>query len=99
MRVDVDDAGYLERLRAGDEAAYKELVTTYQGVLFGVARRVLRDPEEARDAVQDAFLSVLFKQPPDETVIKNYFSQFVRVNGTLVRIGNLTSRLNEHGVR
>ena len=32
------------------------LVERYQGRLHSLAMRVLRDPEQARDAVQDAFL-------------------------------------------
>jgi RNA polymerase sigma-70 factor (ECF subfamily) len=47
----------LERLRAGDEAAYEALVRTHGPRLLAVARRFLRSEEDARDAVQDAFLS------------------------------------------
>ncbi len=47
----------LERLRTGDEAAYEELVRAYGGRLLAVARRFLSSEEDARDAVQDAFLS------------------------------------------
>ncbi len=52
-----DEAALLARLRAGDEAAYEELVRSHGGRLLAVARRFLRNEEEARDAVQDAFLS------------------------------------------
>ena len=47
----------LERLRSGEEAAYEELVRRYGGRLLAVARRFLPVEEDARDAVQDAFLS------------------------------------------
>ena len=47
----------LERLRAGEEQAYEELVRSYGGRLLAVARRFLPVEEDARDAVQDAFLS------------------------------------------
>ena len=47
----------LDRLRAGDERAYEELVRTYGGRMLAVARRFLPVEEDARDAVQDAFLS------------------------------------------
>lgn len=53
----VDEAGLLERLRAGDEAAYELLVRTYSGRLLAVTRRILRSEEDARDAVQEAFVS------------------------------------------
>lgn len=46
----------LERLRAGDESASESLVHKYTGHLFAVARRLLRNEDDARDAVQDAFL-------------------------------------------
>src|SRR5262245_47591059 len=47
----------LERLIAGEEEAYEELVRTYGGRMLAVARRFLPVEEDARDAVQDAFLS------------------------------------------
>lgn len=53
----VDEKALLERLRAGEDAAYEELVRDYGGRLLAVARRFLRNEEDARDAVQDAFLS------------------------------------------
>jgi len=47
----------LERLRAGEEAAFEELVHREGGRLLAAARHLLRGEEEARDAVQEAFLS------------------------------------------
>ena len=44
-------------LRSGDEAAFERLVRDHGGRLLSVARRFLRDEEEARDAVQECFLS------------------------------------------
>jgi RNA polymerase sigma-70 factor (ECF subfamily) len=52
-----DDQALLQSLRAGDDAAYEKLVRENAGRMLAVARRFLRDEEEARDAVQDAFLS------------------------------------------
>ena len=52
-----DDGALVARLRAGEEAAYEELVRGYGGRLLAVARRFLRSEDDARDAVQDAFLS------------------------------------------
>jgi RNA polymerase sigma-70 factor (ECF subfamily) len=51
------ELGLLQRLRAGEEDAYQELLRTYGGRLLVVARRFMRDEEDARDCVQDAFLS------------------------------------------
>ncbi len=51
------EAALVERLRAGDRAAFEGLIRAYGGKLLAVARRILRDDDEAEDAVQDAFLS------------------------------------------
>ena len=47
----------LGRLRAGDDAAYEQLVRGETGHLLAVARRILRNEQDAQDAVQQAFLS------------------------------------------
>jgi RNA polymerase sigma-70 factor, ECF subfamily len=51
------DAELLTRLRAGEEAAYEELVRNETRHLLAVARRLLRNEEDAQDVVQQAFLS------------------------------------------
>lgn len=51
------EATLLARLRAGEDGAYEELVRSQGGRLLAVARRLLDSEEDARDAVQDAFLS------------------------------------------
>ena len=50
------DAALLPRLRAGDPAAFEEVVRAESGKLLAVTRRILPIEEDARDAVQDAFL-------------------------------------------
>jgi RNA polymerase sigma-70 factor (ECF subfamily) len=52
-----EESVLLARLRAGDEAAYEKLVREYGGRMLATATRILGNPEDARDAVQDAFLS------------------------------------------
>jgi RNA polymerase sigma-70 factor (ECF subfamily) len=47
----------VERLRRGDGPAFEELLRTHSGRLLAVTRRLLNNEEDARDAVQDAFLS------------------------------------------
>jgi len=54
---DVNDAVLLARLRTGDATAYETLVRTYSSRLLAVTRRLLRNDEDARDALQDAFIS------------------------------------------
>jgi RNA polymerase sigma-70 factor (ECF subfamily) len=48
----------VERLKRRDETAFDELVAHYSARLVAVARRILRDEDLARDAVQEAFLNV-----------------------------------------
>ena len=55
--VPAGDAALLARLRAGDELAFEELVRRETGHLLAVARRLLRNDDDAQDAVQQAFLS------------------------------------------
>ena len=57
------EADLLVRLRAGDEAAYEELVRNETRHLLAVARRFLRNEEDAQDAVQQAFLSAFRALP------------------------------------
>lgn len=52
-----DEAGLLARLRDGDDAAFEELVRRQGPLLLAVARRILRNEADARDAVQEAFVS------------------------------------------
>ncbi len=52
-----DDEYLIERLRTGDDLAFEELVEHHAGPLLAVTRRILRDEEEARDAVQETFVA------------------------------------------
>lgn len=45
----------MDALRAGEDAAYERLVREHGARMLAVARRLLGDGEDARDAVQDAF--------------------------------------------
>ena len=47
----------LAELRAGSEAAFARLLREHGGRMLAVARRLVRDEEDARDAVQEAFVS------------------------------------------
>jgi RNA polymerase sigma-70 factor (ECF subfamily) len=53
----LDEAALLARMQAGDGDAFEACVRTYCGQMLVVARRILRNDEDANDAVQDAFLS------------------------------------------
>lgn len=57
MEQETDEA-ILKRVAARDESAFAELYTRFSGSLFALARRVLNDEQEARDALQDGFLYI-----------------------------------------
>src|SRR5260370_42649817 len=58
---DLDEAALLARMQAGDGGALEAGVRAHIGRLLAVARRILNNDDDARDAVQDAFLSA-FKE-------------------------------------
>jgi RNA polymerase sigma-70 factor (ECF subfamily) len=51
-----EDLALLTQLRAGDDDAFTDLVRANTGRLLAVARRMLRQEQEAQDAVQEAFV-------------------------------------------
>ena len=50
------DAELVDRARAGSEAAFQKLVEKYQRKLLAMALAMVKDGDDARDVVQDAFL-------------------------------------------
>src|SRR5262245_35446515 len=52
-----DEARLLEGLRAGRHDTFEQIVRLHGTRLLGVARRILRDDDLAREAVQDALVS------------------------------------------
>ena len=53
-----DDAQLIERLLAGEQLAYKQLVSTYQSAMRAVAYAIVGN-RHADEVVQDAWLSVV----------------------------------------
>ncbi|HKW98662.1 MAG TPA: sigma-70 family RNA polymerase sigma factor [Bryobacteraceae bacterium] len=52
------DEQLVERLRAGEEAAYETLLARFQQPAYNLAFRLLNDSDDASDAVQEVFLKV-----------------------------------------
>lgn len=52
------EARLISRLRARDLSAFEELVAHFERPVYALCFRLLGDPEEARDAVQETFLKV-----------------------------------------
>lgn len=53
-----DDLTLVQRVRSGDQRAFKLLVERYQRKVYAVALGMLKDKEEARDVAQEAFVKV-----------------------------------------
>jgi RNA polymerase sigma-70 factor (ECF subfamily) len=56
--LSAEEALFVSRLKANEDAAYDELVRTYSALIFHVAYRMLGDTAEASDVVQEIFLKV-----------------------------------------
>ncbi|MSP62966.1 MAG: sigma-70 family RNA polymerase sigma factor [Myxococcales bacterium] len=54
----VGDHQLVEEARAGSQAAFRGLVERYQRKIYGMAFAMLRDSDQAKDVVQDAFIKV-----------------------------------------
>jgi RNA polymerase sigma-70 factor (ECF subfamily) len=57
------DRDLVERARSGDQEAFADLVHQTSDSLFGIARRILRDPELAEDVLQNALVTIWRKLP------------------------------------
>ena len=53
----MDDAALIAGLKAGENSVFETLLRTYGGRLLATARRMLHNEEDARDAVQEAFIN------------------------------------------
>jgi RNA polymerase sigma-70 factor, ECF subfamily len=56
--TELDEPGFLARLRSGDEAAYRALIRRFHGSLLGVATSIIGSRAQAEEVVQDAWLAV-----------------------------------------
>ena len=52
----MDHADLIHRILSGDSRAFGVLVDRYQHMVYTVCMRVLRNPEDAQEAAQDAFV-------------------------------------------
>ncbi len=55
----MDDTLLVERLKQGSEEAFEEFFELYKGRIFSVVYRILVDPTETEDVVQEVFLKAL----------------------------------------
>jgi RNA polymerase sigma-70 factor, ECF subfamily len=54
--ADVGEAAWARAAARGDKRAFGRLVDAHKRVVFGLCVRLLRDPEESKDAAQEAFV-------------------------------------------
>ena len=48
----------IERLKKGDEAAFKEIVESSQGLVYNTALGIVQNPEDAEDGTQEVFIQL-----------------------------------------
>jgi RNA polymerase sigma factor (sigma-70 family) len=68
MKIIQDDGTLVAAVQAGDSAAYGELFERYQKKIYNFCYGILGNPEDARDATQDAFVRVFEALPKKEHV-------------------------------
>ncbi len=81
------DSSLVRRLQSGDAHAFEELVRGYGPRLLRVARRMMKTEEDARDAVQDAFVAV-FKSIKvfEESSLLSTWLHRICINACLMRL-------------
>jgi RNA polymerase sigma-70 factor, ECF subfamily len=57
--VSVEDRELIRRCLRGDSRAYRALLVRYQGPIFNHCRRMIKDPGQAEDIAQEAFVRTL----------------------------------------
>ncbi len=56
--MDLTDQILVEKIKTGDYQAFESLVNRYESKVYRLAIRMLRNPEDAEDALQETFLQV-----------------------------------------
>lgn len=81
------DVALVERARAGDLAAFDQLVRQYERQLFRIAQHITQNREDAQDVVQDAFFKAYQKLEQFQGNSK-FYTWLVRiaVNEALMRL-------------
>src|SRR5262249_47266093 len=83
----LDEASLLARMQAGDGNAFEVCVRAYCGQMLLVARRLLKNEQDANDVVQDAFLSAFkgIRQFEGQSRVGTWLHRIV-VNAALGRL-------------
>lgn len=59
MQPDLSELALVRRAKAGDLAAFEELVARHERQVFTLARRIVQNEHDAEDVTQQAFISAL----------------------------------------
>ncbi len=91
-----DEGALLARLRAGDDRAYERMVVEQGGRLLAVARRFLRNEEDARDCLQECFVQAFRALPRFEghSKLSTWLHRIV-VNAALMKLRSRRARPEE----
>ena len=57
------DEGIVERVKKGDDQAFREIIEHYQQDLFRTVYAILRNQKDAEDALQEVFLKIYLSLP------------------------------------
>jgi len=93
---ELDEAELARGIQSGDPKAFEQVVRTYGGRLLTVTRRILREEEAARDAVQDAFVSAYRsrRQFNAESKVSTWLHR-IAVNAALMKLRSLRRKPEE----
>jgi RNA polymerase sigma-70 factor (ECF subfamily) len=72
------DLDLVRGIKAGDDRAFEQMVERYHARVYSLSYGVLRNPEDAEEATQDAFLT-LYRKIGTFDESKKFFSWFYRV--------------------
>ncbi|MBM4260278.1 MAG: sigma-70 family RNA polymerase sigma factor [Deltaproteobacteria bacterium] len=61
LRSYENEAALIKRLQAGDEQAFETIFNKYSPKLYNVAQRILGEPADAEEVIQEVFLTVFRK--------------------------------------
>lgn len=92
------DAALIERVRAGDQDAFAELIRRHQKQVCVILARYERDPHRVEDLAQDTFLKVWTRldQYRSSAPFQHWISR-IAVNVALDHIRRATRRIKETG--
>ncbi len=82
-----DESALVAKARAGDAAAFNDLVTRYERKIFRLAKHITQSDEDAEDVLQEAFLKA-YEHLPDFQGQSKFYTWIVRiaVNESLMKL-------------